>query len=191
MFSNIVQNERNIFLIFYFTVAFLIADTIINYVSDLVVPFLISTGSLIFFIVIVAVYIFGLFFITEFVKIQSREIRAKDRYVRLINSIVMAAMYVLVAIIILVVYEILITSQYHTLMLIATTAIIELVTIGVLGFFAQRFFSWFKVNRNSMVVLLYGLSFAVSAVSLAIISIQDLYLLPLKDPMVNAQSEVI
>ena len=191
MFSNIVQNERNIFLIFYFTVAFLIADTMINYVSDLIVPFLISTGSLIFFIVIVVVYIFGLFFITEFVKRQSREIRAKDRYVRLINSIVMAAMYVLVAIIILVVSEILITSQYHTLMLIATTAIIELVTIGVLGFFAERFFSWFKVNRNSMVVLLYGLSFAVSALSLAIISIQDLYLLPLKDPMVNAQSEVI
>jgi hypothetical protein len=189
--EGLLQNDRKIFLIFLILVSFLVADTMINYVSDLIVPSLVTIWSIVFFIIMACVYAFGQSALIGFLKERSKQIRMQDTFIRSIHKVVIVAQYALLAIVVVVVCEILLTSQYHTLSLIATSAISQILTTVILTLFSLRFLSWFKSNRNSIVVLLYGLSFATNALSLAVVTAQDLYILPLKDPLVTPRSEVI
>jgi hypothetical protein len=189
--KGILQDSRKIFLIFCIVVAFLIADTMINYVSDLVVPYLVSGWSIAFFTVMVFVYAFGQYALLGYIKKSSEQVRMQDSFIRLIHKVVTITQYALLGIIIVVVCEILFTTQYHTISLTATSGISQILTIVILSLFALRFFSWYKSNRNSIVVLLYGLSLATAALALAIVTTQDLYLLPLKNPVVTPESEVV
>jgi hypothetical protein len=191
-FSNSLREDSNkrIFVIFCIVVAFMIPDIMINYVSDFIVPILISSWSILFFVIIAAVYTVGQYFILNYVHRNSREVRAKDAYLNVIHWIVTAAQYLLVAIMIYVVLEILIFSQYQTIMLSAVVNITGFLTVGILCLFAQRFFSWFRSNKNSLVVILYASSFALFAFGLALISVNEFFLMLEKEPIRNSQSEV-
>ena len=171
-------------------VAVLIPDIMINYVSDFIVPILISSWSIFFFVIICAVYSVGQYFILRFVSENSQEIRAKDRYFNMIHLIVTVAQYSLVAIMIFIVLEILITSKYHTILLTAITGVTGFLTVGILCLCAQRFFSWYRTNKNSVVVLLYASSFALFAFGLAFISVNEFLLMSEKEPIRTSQSEV-
>jgi hypothetical protein len=184
------NNTKTILVIFCIVMAFLIPDIMINYVSDFIVPILISSWSIFFFVIICSVYSVGQYFILKFVNENSREIRAKDRYLNMIHMIVTVAQYLLVAIMIYVVLEILITSKYHTVALTAVTAITGFLTVGILSLCAQRFFSWFRTNKNSLVVLLYASSFALFAFGLIFISVNEFILMLEKEPIRTPQSEV-
>jgi hypothetical protein len=58
-----------------------------------------------------------------------------------------------------------VTSRYNTFMLTAATVMSYIVAITMLVLLAQRFFSWFKSNMNS-VVILYGLSSTILAINM-------------------------
>ena len=184
------NNNRTILIIFCIVMAFLIPDIMINYVSDFIVPILISDWSIFFFVMICAVFGVGQFFIMRFVSENSREIRAKDRHLNVIHMIVTVAEYLLVAIMVYIVLEILVTSSYHTVMLTAVTDITGFLTVGILCLCAQRFFSWFRTNKNSLVVLLYASSFALFAFGLFFISVNEFFLMSEKEPLRTPQSEV-
>lgn len=184
------DSNKKIFVIFCVVVAFLIPDIMINYVSDFIVPILISSWSILFFVIITAVYTVGQYYILKYVNQNSREVRAKDRYLNIIHWIVTVAQYLLVAIMIYIVLEILIFSQYQTIMLSAVVNITGFLTVGILCLCAQRFFSWFRSNKNSLVVLLYASSFALFAFGLALISVNEFYLMLEKEPTRTPQSEV-
>ena len=184
------NNSRTILIIFCVVMAFLIPDTMINYVSDFIVPILISSWSIFFFVIVCAVFGVGSYFIVRFVSENSREIREKDRYLNMIHLIVTVAQYLLVAIMAYLVLEILITSKYQTSILIAVSAITGFLTVGILCLCAQRFFSWFRVNKNSIVVLLYASSFALFAFGLVFFSVFELPDMLEKEPIRTPQSEV-
>jgi hypothetical protein len=184
------NNTRTILIIFCIVMAFLIPDIMINYVSDFIVPTLISSWSIFFFVVICTAYSVGSFFILRFVSENSQEIRAKDRYLNLIHMVVSIAQYLLVAIMIYIVIEILITSKYHTILLASAVDITGFLTVGILCLCAQRFFSWFRTNKNSIVVLLYASSFALFAFGLVFISVNEFFLMLQTEPIRTPQSEV-
>jgi hypothetical protein len=184
------DSNKKMFVIFCVVVAFLIPDIMINYVSDFIVPILISSWSILFFVIITAVYTVGQYFILKYVNQNSGEVRAKDRYLNIIHWIVTVAQYLLVAIMIYIVLEILIFSQYQTIMLSAVVNTTGFLTVGILCLCAQRFFSWFRSNKNSLVVLLYASSFALFAFGLALISVNEFYLMLEKEPTRTPQSEV-
>jgi hypothetical protein len=177
-------------VIFCIVIAFLIPDIMINYVSDFIVPILITNWSIFFFVIIAAVYSVGQYFILKFVNENSREIRRKDRYLNMIHMIVTVTQYLLVAIMIYIVLEILITSKYQTIMLSAVVNITGL-TVVILCLCAQRFFSWFRSNKNSLVVLLYASSFTLFAFGLTLISVNEFFLMLEKEPIRTPQSEVL
>jgi hypothetical protein len=184
------NNNRAIFVIFCIVLAFLIPDIMINYVSDFIVPILISNWSIFFFVVICTVYSVGQYFILRFVKENSQEIRARDKSLSSIHMVVTVAQYLLVALMIYVIFEILLTNKYQTVMISAVANITGFLTVGVLCLCAQRFFSWYKSNKSSLVVLLYALSFAIFAFGLAIIGINEFFLFLEKEPIRTPQSEV-
>ena len=185
------NNSRTILVIFCVVMAFLIPDLMINYVSDFIVPILISSWSIFFFVIVCVVFSVGSYFIVRFVSENSREIREKDRYLNMIHLIVTVVQYLLVAIMAYLVLDILITSKYQTNMLIAVSAITGFLTVGILCLCAQRFFSWFRMNKNSIVVLLYASSFALFAFGLVIISVNEFLLMLETEPIRTPQSEVI
>jgi hypothetical protein len=182
--------DKRVLVSFSIVSAFLAADTMIMYVSDLIVPYLVSLWSIIFFIVIAAAFGFGVFFILGLVGRSTKTIRVKDRSMQYIHKIVQINQYFLVAIILAVVLEISFFSQYHTDLLAASTGLSQVLTEAILVIFAIRFFLWFKNNTSSITVVLYGLSFALTAMWLAIGTAQDLYLITEKDSITNSKSEV-
>jgi hypothetical protein len=186
-----VDTSNKTTVIIWIVTAFLIADVILNYVAEFIEPFLISLPSIILFTIMVGICSFGAYFLLKFVREKSKSVVSKDPYLKVISTIVMVVQFLLIALVIFLLFEILFTSQYDTPLFVATALISEIVALGLLGLFAQRFLSWFILNRQSTVVLIYGLSFAVAAFSLAVIVIYDVTYLPQKDPHITPQTGVV
>ena len=68
--------------------------------------------------------------------------------------------YVLLAILVFVALQMIFASSYHIFSLVAIIFISYGLSFVLLAFLAKRFFSWFKSNRN-VIVLVYGLAIAV------------------------------
>jgi hypothetical protein len=81
---------------------------------------------------------------------------------------VVVSQYLLTAIIVFIIFQIIVTSGYNTVLLTAATWISYVTAIIMIGVLAQQFFSWFKSDKNS-IVLLYGLSSAMLAANAAFI----------------------
>jgi hypothetical protein len=163
----------------------------INYVSDFIYPQLVTFWGVTFFVIIGGVVIFGQYYLMKFVKKRSREIRAKDPYIKWVHKISTGALCALAAIMIFLIFEILVTSQYHTALLVTAMAINLLFTISILSLFAKKLFSWFRSNRNSIVVLLYGASFAGSAFSFAILVTYNFSVFQQKQQTITPAYEVV
>jgi hypothetical protein len=104
------------------------------------------------------------YLILRFVKNTSKQIRGMKRlYLDPIHKTVTIVQSVLISIFVFVILDVIVTSSYSLVMILAVVGISYSMGIMMLGLLAQRFFSWFKSNRNP-VVLLYG----VSSLALAI-----------------------
>jgi hypothetical protein len=98
---------------------------------------------------------------------------------------------ILTAIFVYIIGSILIFREYSIIALIAATLISPGLTIGISVLFVHRFLSWFKSNRNSFVVLLYGLSFAISAYAITQVTVTDIETLLSKEQVIVAGSKVV
>ena len=124
------------------------------------------------------------------VKAKNKEIRIESGYIRTLNKIVPKVQYVLTAIIVFVVLQIVVTSLYYTNLLSAATTISYGLAILLMSILTYRLFSWFKLNR-SLVVLLYCLaSTEINVNAVDTIVYYDAILLD-KPAIVSPQSEVI
>jgi hypothetical protein len=83
----------------------------------------------------------------------------------LIHTAVCTTQYALTAILISIIALILFASHYYTALLTSGTVISYSLAIVLLGLLAQRFFSWFRLNKDS-VVLSYALASSVLTINL-------------------------
>ena len=60
-----------------------------------------------------------------------------------------------------------------------------------MAYFAKRFFSWYLSNKHSVLVVLYGLSFAIIALTFSDALIVEIYNLSIKPTVIYPTSEVI
>ena len=171
--------------------AALIVDTIINNVADFITSSIVSNFGIVLFILISLAYGVSQYFILEIVKLKLEEVRMKSRYLNLMHRVVTTVQYFLTAIIIFVVLQILLSAQYYGWMLTLVTATSYTLNVILLGLFAQRFFSWYRSNKNTIVVLLYGLSAAALAITSVVAVISDSYNLQAKQGEITSQSKVV
>jgi hypothetical protein len=138
------------------------------------------------FLVLGVVYVTGQYLLLEFTKKKSKEIRDKRQlHLDLIHKLVTIIQYVLTAVIVFFIVEMVLTSAYSVIVLATAIGISYTLSIIMLGLLSQRFFSWFKSNRNS-VVLLYGLSSTVLAINAAFtLAFVDIVLLTLSQAYVS------
>jgi hypothetical protein len=149
-------------------IAALVVDTSLIKISDFFIRTPeISTFMIGVFVAIGIIYVIGQSILLKIVKLKSNEPgNPPDLYIRYMHKLVIIVQYILIVILVFVILEILLTSYYSTIVLILATAISYALAITMMGLLTQRFLSWFKSNRN-FVVLLYGLSSVTFAINAA------------------------
>jgi hypothetical protein len=124
-----------------------------------------SPGSIGLFLTLAATVIIGQYFILGFVGKKSREIRNKVRYLKISYKVAVIIQYLIIAVLLFVIIDIVVNWRYPSAILAVVTAASYGLNIGLMAVFSKIFFSWYKSNRNSIAVLLYGLSFAVVVIT--------------------------
>ena len=161
------NSNRTIFIVVFIMVAVIITDTSLIKTYDLIGKGESLGWRTVAFSVIVTISIVGQYLVLGFVKQKSNFINPKEIHLNILHRIVTLVQYSLSALLIVVLFQILVTSHYSTIILSTVTSISYVVAIGMLALLSQRFFSWYKSNRN-FVVLSYGLSAALLAINVGI-----------------------
>src|SRR5919202_5395029 len=145
-------NNRKFLVIISVVVSSLIIDISLSNISDLIS---VSTiWGFVAFIAIAIVYAVGQYLILDFVKQKSKSIRLKSPYFDKLSIIITIVQYVLTATIIFIILQIFMNSYYYTFMLAWSSSISYTIASIMMVILALKFFSWYRSNRN-FIVLLY------------------------------------
>ena len=167
IFSSL-NNKLRISLIVYGVLAIIVLDTTLNQNAQFRLHLSNWGLNIALFLVMGVIVLVGQCCILEYVRQKSSQIRKKLVELDYSYRIVFLAQFVVIAIFVFVLVQIIVTQQYATISLAIVTAVTYGLNIGLMGIFTNIFFSWYKSNRNSVVVLLYGLSFAAVVIASAI-----------------------
>jgi hypothetical protein len=166
--------STGIFIIIIFIIIAIIVDTSIVSIATSAGGLRSSVSDIALFIFVVIVFAVGQYVILAFVKqlYKDKEDRIgglKQHSLDLIDKAVTITQYALVAILVFTILQMLFMSSYHILILKATIFISYSLSFILLALLAKRFFSWFKLNHN-LVVLAYALATTMISIN-AIITI--------------------
>lgn len=192
MAKSILQySGKRFFIVFLIVMTFLIIDSQISVIADIIVPQIVSFWGIALFVTISAVCVVGQYLMLEMVKSKIRQDKFKSStYMHITEKFVTAVQYLLAAITLAAVVEILAMAAYHTDLLILSTTISYALVIILMGMLAWRLLSWFRIDK-SLVVLLYGLAASIIIInSVATILFFDIALLGKAD-LTTPESEVI
>ncbi len=128
---------------------------------------LVGSATLSTFILITAAYVVGQYYILEFVGRKIEEMKAKRIFQITVHRTVKVIQYLLSVILVLLILQMLLTSIYYTATLALVTTISYSLAIFMLGLLTKRFVSWFRLNRN-IVVLFYALASAALSINVAL-----------------------
>lgn len=182
---SLIYSNKLAFIVVFIIICALVVDTSIIKVYYLNVqqPSSSSISSVITFTIISAIYMVGQYFVLGYVNKKSREVGDynKKLHIKVLHKALAIVQYVLTAINIFVIVQMVVIARYNVASLMAACAISYGSSIILMGILAQRFFSWFRSNRNH-VVMLYGLSSAVIGINAAFTLFYVVYMLFLNQP---------
>jgi hypothetical protein len=151
-------SAKQIFIVVSILMVALLFDVTIIRISELTLKSS-SVWTLGLFTIIAGVSVVGQNLLLRFIKQKVNESLAAQKSLHLnsLYKVAVAVHYVLVAILVFVILQMLTTSRYNVVFLIAAVTISYGFAVMMIVILCHRFFSWFKVNK-SYVILLYGLS---------------------------------
>jgi hypothetical protein len=138
-----IYSNRISSIVVYIVLATMVIDTILNQHEE--VRFYLRTYSLeiVLFVALAALAIAGQYYILEFVKYKSREIRNKVLHTNISYKITAILQYLVIADFIVLIVGIVIFSQYPTLSLAFITGATYGLNISLMSAFTIIFFSWY------------------------------------------------
>jgi len=159
---------KTIFIVVSIIFITLLLDTSIIRISDLTLK---STSSwrLGLFAIMAAISLVGQNLTLRFIKQKVNESTAVQKSLRL-NSIYKVAVtvhYILAAILVFIILQMLMTLRYDVVLLTAAITTSYVFAAAMMGILCHRFFSWFRLNKN-YVISLYGLSSMMLAVNICV-----------------------
>ncbi len=165
VFSTSIYSNKIILAVVSIAIFVIIIDTSLIKIYDFITSQSTSTWRTTVFIIISATCAILQYIILRFVKQKNNEIGTKEKlHLNTIHKIVTIVQYTLTTILVFVILQIFLGQYYNVAMLTAAVTISYMLTVIMMGILSQRFFSWFKSNRSS-VVLLYGLSSTTLAIN--------------------------
>src|SRR5207302_294848 len=113
----------------------------------------------------------------------------KSQSLNILNTLVTIIQYVLVAFVIIFVFQVATSSKYTTAVLSWSSTLSYALAAAVAGMLTRRFLLWYKTNR-SFVILLYALASVSLIISMALtIVFSDVSILRLPQER-NQQSKI-
>jgi hypothetical protein len=183
-------SNRKIFVVFLILIVAQAIDATIGNLADIFRDFTVSFWGVALFIGFSIIYCFGQYFLLNIVKAKNKEQDIKRTHFKMLEKTVTAVQYILIAIIVFIVLQIIFASQYYTAVLNIAVIISAGFAVYILGLLAYWFLSWF-VRTKTLIVLLYGLAMAVSTITtIGTLVLFNTILLD-KQPIITPQSEVI
>jgi hypothetical protein len=98
---------------------------------------------------------------------------------------------VLIGVLVLLLAQIILLSEYYTLTLIAASLVVSTVSSFVTAIACMILISWYRFNRGSYVVLIFAVAFATNAYIFVYTAVTDFYILTSKNQVITPQSEVV
>jgi hypothetical protein len=123
-----------------------------------------STGIALF-VILGSITVVCQIFILRFVSRISLGVRQRVKHIRMMHAAVTISQYFIILLFIFVTFEIVITESYSSLIPLLVTVVSYMLSISLMGIFTMIFLTWYNSNRTSVLVLLYGLSFATVVIS--------------------------
>ena len=159
-------SNRGILIVAFIIVTALIIDTSVIKTYDLIGKKESFGYRIIVFSILIIISLVGQYYVLGFVKQKnvSNIVNPREIHLDKIHKIVVLVQYSLMALLAFILVQILVSSYYSTILLNAVTSIGYVVATTILALLSQRFFLWYKSNRNS-VVFLYGMSAAILAIN--------------------------
>ena len=183
-------SNTKIFVLFLVLIVVQAIDATIGNLADIFRDFTVSFWGVALFIGFSIIYCFGQYFLLNIVKAKNKEQDIKRTHFKMLEKTVTAVQYILIAIIVFIVLQIIFASQYYTAVLNIAVIISAGFAVYILGLLAYWFLSWF-VRTKTLIVLLYGLAMAVSTITtIGTLVLFNTILLD-KQPIITPQSEVI
>lgn len=142
----------------------LIIDTSLIRISDFITGQTNASWRVVTFFIIGSICAVGQGVVLGFVKQKVKSENTRRLDLRVIHKIVTAVQYILIAIFVSIFLQITLTSHYDTVIVDLSVIFSYTLSIIMMGLLTKWFISWFKLNRNS-VVLFYGLASATLALS--------------------------
>ena len=149
---------KKLLVIMCIVIVTLTVDSQIGYIADFIPEQLASSVGIAAFIGIWMIFTVTQYYILAYVKKIKKESKARVRYLNLIHKIVTIAQFVLAGVIALVILQIFISQEYNTAMLYAALSISYGLWIVTLGILARAFFSWYRLAKKNLMVLILALS---------------------------------
>ena len=139
-------------------ISVLVLDSSLFRISDLIRIYVTQEWTTILFVFMSVVFLVGQYDLIRFARTKSGQIRERGYlHLNLLNKSITIIQYLLSGIIVFVLLQILVFSEF-TMSAITVTAVISyLMAIFMMMFLSLRFFSWFKLHKNR-VVLFYLMS---------------------------------
>ena len=175
----------------YLLISALVVDAVIVSVSDFLQDQIASPAGTVLFISTGFIFIIGQYVILQYIKRKTRDVRSKFHYLDTLHKIVTVIQYSLCGIFIFVILEMLIGSRYHLANLIAAEFLSYVLYISVLILFAERLFRWYRSNKSTVVVLLYGISAIILALTSFVAIIEDYLNMATKEPVITPTQPII
>jgi hypothetical protein len=133
-------------------------DSQIGYVADFIPNQLSSIWGIGVFLGVVVVFVLSQYFILSYLKEIKKENKTSLYHVDKMYIIVSIAQYILAALLVFVILQILTSQQYSLITLYVSHVISYGIWIITLGLLARGFLSWFRRSNQNVMILLLTLS---------------------------------
>lgn len=189
--STFFYDSKKIVIFFIFISIFLVVDTSIGIIPDFITEFILSSTGISLFIFITLVTITGIIWLQNFVSKDNVNIISKSKYLSNLLLISKVINGILISNLCIVIVTILLFSKYSTINLLITNNIMAIIGSLFLIILALKFINWYISDRSSIILLIYGFSFIIFAVSFFFgYFSENLYLLD-KPVLITPSMEVV
>lgn len=149
------------------TILVLILDTSINQIYYLNINQYPLSGKVTLFISIAIISLIGQYGFLQFVRNKSIEItKANILHLRTLSRVTYVVQFTLTALFLVLLFQIIIQTQYSVYNLMSCIGISSLFGVCILILLASKLLSWFRSDKN-VILVLYGTSSAIIASNIA------------------------
>ena len=180
------------FIFIYPFIFFLSVEVLINNVADFLVPQITSSYGILLFVVIAIISGISQYYLILRIRKNQEKTKKKQKIVKNLFTIIIIFQLILYVNIMIILSGILIFDQYHLYNLIFSNIMVGFISIFLLIFFTYKFFIWYRKDKNSHIVLLFGTSFLLLTIALTMVHIGNVIILLDKNTfIINSLTEVI